>query len=181
MNLESRFRQKSLFLSYRMHNSRFKIQDSASGVRVSLRGFTLVELLVVVAISFGIAALFLAPFKTLRQRGLLDSSTEQVIGAVESARAFTLAGKSGLPQGIHIDTAKITIFPGTVYVSGSAGNTVITLSSLIVLSNAPSTDMIFQKGTGKPGEQHTLTIALSADATQNRTVTVYATGAIKTQ
>lgn len=164
-----------------MQDPRFKIQGSFSGIHTLRQGFTLVELLVVATISFGIAALFLSPFRALRERGVLDSSAEQVIGAVEQAREFTLSGKSGLSQGIHVASSTITIFPGTVYVPGSAGNTVIELSPLIILTGVPSTDMVFQKGTGKPGEQHTLTIALSADATQNRTVTVYVTGAIKTQ
>ena len=144
------------------------------------RGFTLVELLVVVAMSFFIAAFFLAPFQTVRQRGVLEESAEQVLGAAEQARALTLAGKSGLPQGVHIGASTITIFSGTTYVPGDLLNTAIELSPLVALSSTTSADVIFQKGTGKTDQQHALTITLNADTTQKRTITIHATGAIQT-
>lgn len=163
-----------------MHDSRLKIQDSdpTSDIR---GGFTLVELLVVVAVTMTAAVLFLGPFKSMRDRGLLTSSAEQVIGALEQARALTLAGKGSLVRGIHFGTSTVTIFPGPAYVPGNSSNTVIELGPLVVVTSTTSPDIMFQKGTGKTDRNYLVSVSLSADATQQRTITLYATGAIKTQ
>lgn len=157
------------------------IRRSSAVVRTLGRGFTLVELIVVVAVTMTASVLFLGPFKSMRDRGLLASSAEQVIGALEQARAFTLSGKGGLSRGIHFSTSTITIFPGPAYVPGNPSNTVIELSPLVVVTSTTSPDIMFQKGTGKTDRNYLVSVSLSASTTQQRVIIVYATGAIKTQ
>ncbi len=81
------------------------------------KGFSLVELLVVMAI-LGILAFATGPVvSTLRSSWNLEMSTLKLTSALRYARQASVAGKADSAWGVNISSNKITIFAGTSFAS----------------------------------------------------------------
>lgn len=81
------------------------------------KGFSLVELLVVMAI-LGILAFATGPVvSTLRSSWNLEMSTLKLTSALRYARQASVAGKADSAWGVNISSNKITIFAGASFAS----------------------------------------------------------------
>jgi len=146
-------------------------------------GFTLVEVLVVIAILIIISALTFASFFNLDDRQALDVSVKQIDSFLEEARSLTLASKDASQYGVHFDTESITRFRGSVYSETDPDNVVSNLHNKIQISDVSlsggGNEVIFDRLTGNTSQSGTITISLKSDPTQTRIITIEATGIVQ--
>ncbi|MEK7610642.1 MAG: prepilin-type N-terminal cleavage/methylation domain-containing protein [Patescibacteria group bacterium] len=145
-------------------------------------GFTLIEMLMVIGLLALAVGIVLAPFVSFRSQQALSGGAGELAALITSARAKTLASEGDTVYGVHLEVSRATLFAGSTYVAGAASNQVLELNSLLTLStislNGGGVDMIFNRLTGKTSQSGTLTVTLSSDVAQAKTVTVSATGVI---
>ncbi len=81
------------------------------------RGFTVIELLIVVAIVAILAALSLIAFNNLRQHQVLERDTALVRSMLELARSHTLASRESDQYGVYFSEPTVAVFQGDSYSS----------------------------------------------------------------
>ncbi len=156
--------------------------------RKNKKGYTLIELMLVVAISLIILTLTISTFAGFSSLQSLDKDTEVIAGYIQKARSQTINSKDNSEFGIKIASTTITLFEGTSYTAGAASNTVYTLSPKVSLSSNQMktagsivTSFYFQQISGKPTATGTIQYKLTNDPSNTRTITIYGSGLIETQ
>jgi prepilin-type N-terminal cleavage/methylation domain-containing protein len=144
------------------------------------KGFTLIELLVVISIILILTLISLQGLQTFAYRTGYIGASRTVLGALEEARARTLASDGGISYGVHFETNSVTIFQSPTYVAGATTNDTRLLPARTsidtVTLNGGGNDVIFARLTGKTTSSGTIRVIVTADASASRTITVYPTG-----
>ena len=145
------------------------------------KGFTVVELLVSLAIMAVLAVVVFSTFINFRKNEALVMDAETIVSVLRQARNQTLTSKNSSSYGVHIIASKITIFSGTSYVSGNSGNQDFVLSNtdtiLTISLTGGGSDVVFQRLTGETSQNGTVTVS-SPGLNQTKTVTIYKTGLV---
>jgi len=146
------------------------------------KGFTIFELVVVIAVAGLIFAITLFSFSNLRDKESLDKTALQISSIIDQARSKTLASKNDSVYGVHIDTTEIVLFKGLSYSQSSVDNVVFSLNPNVEvisvdLSDSGS-DIVFERLTGKAMQSGTTTLSLKKDTSQETFVVVQATGLV---
>lgn len=144
------------------------------------RGFTLVEVLVVVAM-MGILALLSAPILSSNtQRDLLRDAATRVADLLNEARSSATAGRNASPYGVHFETTQAVLFEGATYVPAHPDNLTYAFEGDAAIQTVTITgggsDIHFADHRGIPTESGTIVLADGAGNT--RTITVNAAGMI---
>jgi type II secretory pathway pseudopilin PulG len=146
------------------------------------RGFTIIEILIIVAITILILALVIIPFKQMNERQALIKETANIISIINHARSMTLSSKGGEPHGVHIEANRVVLFSGPTYSSSDPDNVSIELNSQVSISNinlsGGITDVVFNQLTGTTAGYGTITLSLVASSTQAKTISINSTGII---
>ena len=95
---------------------------------ITFPGFTLIELLIVFAVLGIMGTLVMGPLARSRDEQSLSSSLEMTLALLGEARFKTLASEGDTRYGIYLGGTSITLFRGSVYVSGASDNTVHSFS-----------------------------------------------------
>lgn len=145
------------------------------------RGFTLIEIVISLAILAAVTLIVSGSFTTSNTRHALDKKTAIVLSLLEQARGQTLSAKNDSAYGVHFETTKAVLFTGPTYSStASSTNVVEPLGSMVQISTITlaggGSDVLFQKLTGQTSQSGTIRLILTASSTQNKTITVSATG-----
>ncbi len=143
------------------------------------KGFTVLELLVVMAILGIVVSITMASFASLRQSKSLQVEALSVLSLLEKARADTLGSKGALQYGVHVETTKAVLFSGATYSSGNSSNITAVLNPLIQISAITLTgggaNVVFDRLTGETGQYGTLTLSLLS-ASSSKIISVSQTG-----
>jgi len=151
------------------------------------RGFSLLELLIIIAVVSLLAAGVGVSLVNYQRTAALDSSAKEIVGNLRFAQSKAITGEDGNADGAS-DTWGVRfangandtyrIFYGSPYNVNNAKEEIYLPSS--VSFNAPSEgntlDVIFAKTSGTASAA-TITVS-SADGSETRTVTVNAAGRI---
>ncbi len=147
-------------------------------------GFTLIEVLVVIAIILTLTVMSVEGFHAFSTQPATETGTRTVLSAIETAYARTLSADNGTNYGVHFDTNMVTVFPGDTYTAGGADNTDFVLKraqvSTISLTGGAS-DVVFARLRGTASATGTVTITNNADVTQTRTVIIHQSGLAEVQ
>jgi prepilin-type N-terminal cleavage/methylation domain-containing protein len=147
---------------------------------VARNGFTLIEVLVVIAIMLILTLISLQGLQTFAYRTGYIGAARTVLGALEEAQARTLASDNALAYGVHFETSSVTIFQGSTYVAGAATNDVRTLPNRTSIDNIALaggvSSVVFARLTGTTPASGTVRVIVTADPTASRTITIYKTG-----
>jgi prepilin-type N-terminal cleavage/methylation domain-containing protein len=148
-------------------------------MKLSRAGFTIIELLVVLAIIGALCAIILPSFSTFRTRQALLNSRDGVVGYLREARSRTLAGVDNSTYSVRIESNRIVLYKGTVYDPNDVANEYFTFESPTVLGTLAlaggATAISFNHLTGATAQYGT--IVLIAD-TQQSVITIDASGII---
>jgi Tfp pilus assembly protein FimT len=148
-----------------------------------LRGFTLLEIVIVIAVIIILFLIIFSAFSGFNRNYALDTAAGQVASVLDEARSLTLASKGNTAYGVHFESSQVVLFKGTVYSTSDPNNSVHTLSSLVTISDITlsggGSDAVFERLTGKLNKSGTVTISLASDPSMTRTITLQATGIIE--
>lgn len=142
--------------------------------------FTLVEVLVVIAITVIIATLGVSSFVSFSKREALDADTTAIVGGLRDARAETLASVGGSQYGIALTPDQFTFFQGSTYNPAAVTNKTFNLSSYSHISGDIST-VVFERLTGNSNASGTIDVYLVSDPTVRRTIGISGTGLVNVQ
>lgn len=145
-------------------------------------GFSLIELVVVVAILLILAGFFLISLNLLRHKNSLDYSAQEIIKTLRLAQNKTLASEGNSSFGVNFASNKFTLFKGSVFNQFDAENqerkltTDVTISQ-INLANATSS-IVFDRLTGTTANNGFIKIELTNDSSQNKDIFIETSGAV---
>ncbi len=161
MNHESGIRNSKL------HNSLFQIHNSR-------HGFTLLELLLSVAVISALAGLSLPVYRTLLSKNDLDIAAVTVVQTARRAQVLSQSVDGDATWGVKIQSGSIVLFKGTSYaLRDTLLDETFDLPGSIGVSG--TTEYVFSKFTGFPQTTGTATLATSNDT---RTVTINEKGMV---
>ena len=149
------------------------------------RGFTLVEMLAIIAVVLIIVAIVSPQFSKIKNAQALKSAGGDIISSLNQAQAQTRASLNLTTYGVHFQSNQIIIFTGTSYSAGNGSNQAISIISPVAISNVTlngvsgtSGDVYFNRLTGLPSVTGTVTVSIPSDGTQTKTITISATGEV---
>jgi len=151
-------------------------------------GYSLIELMLVVALSVLLIGLTISTFAGFSNMQSLDKDIEAIAGYIQKAKNQTINSKNSNEFGINIASTTVTIFEGTTYSPSASSNIKYQISPKVYLfsnqmktNNAVVNNFYFQQITGKPTATGTLIYKLYNDASSTRSITLYGSGLVETQ
>ena len=140
------------------------------------RGFTLIEVAIVLGIFAAVAAFSLAMGIDSIARGSLKSERDTLITMLASARTAALANIDAEPHGVHIDPTNFTLFDGVSYTDDPSSYRVVERNSAITISGVSLPyDVVFAQLSARTSAV-SLTLAHGAQST---TVDITQEGALE--
>lgn len=111
------------------------------------KGFTLIEILIVIAIIAMLMALGLFLSFDSYRRYNLNAECDIVVGVLERARSRALNNMFESPHGVHFSTSTYTIFIGNFYDSSTSTNETIPANRAVLWTPTSTTDIFFEQLT----------------------------------
>jgi len=147
------------------------------------KGFTLVEIVVVLAILVLIVVFSVSSFKLLNQSQALSKSADLVATTLREARSQTLASKSLSQYGVHFDPTQIVLFKGDLYSATATTNLYFPLNSSVSISNIALSggrvEVIYSRLTGDAPQTGTVTLSLVSNPSSIRTINISGSGLVE--
>ena len=146
-----------------------------------IRGFTLVEIVIVLSILGIIVAMSTIALRDMYRNSALKTSTHAVYRAFTDARNNTLASVKDTVYGVMVGTSSVTRFKGPTFVVGSSTNQVtffdagVTATGSIVTNGTP---VVFTRLTGEPSIIGAILIRDNTGTATN-TLNIYASGLVE--
>ncbi|MEI8061878.1 MAG: prepilin-type N-terminal cleavage/methylation domain-containing protein [bacterium] len=154
-------------------------------IRSGKAGFTLAEMLIVIAITAILGSMAFASFGRLINYTSIEGQAQSIRSHIERARIFTLASKNNSSFGVIFSTTTARVFQGTAFVSASSSDQVLTLDSKDSIININFTGggstIYFNKITGEPNATGTITVTATSNNLDQRTIVIYQTGIVDIQ
>jgi prepilin-type N-terminal cleavage/methylation domain-containing protein len=146
------------------------------------RGFTVMEVLIVVAVLAALATVTFSAFSNLSKSRILEKDAVSVVSLMNEARSLTLSSLEDSQYGVHLESSEAVLFKGLVYNSSDPDNQTITFHQRVTLStislvNGP--DVIFKKLSGSTEQFGTTTMTLSSNPIQQKDVILFTTGIVE--
>ena len=160
-------------------NLLFSIFYFLFSIRVS-RGFTLLEIIIVISILGVLLSVVLPSLTSFRQKSILNTETQEVTTLINKARLSSMSSKNDKQYGIHFEAGKIVLFEGTTYIAGAGTNeehlfdTVLTLNPITI--NGGGAETVFQKITGSTNQNSTTTLKVIANTGARSTIVILPSG-----
>lgn len=146
------------------------------------KGFTLTELLVVIAVMALIGSIVWGGLSNYREVQALQSTADVIVATLGEARSRAISSVEAKQYGVHFEEKRIVLFEGNQYLSSSASNTITILNNAISVSSsgltASSTEIVFEKITGKGSASGQIKVFLTADVDKNFVIIVEPIGIV---
>ena len=149
-------------------------------MRYNMKGFTVIEIAIVIVILAVLAAMAVVSFSGFRQNQILNSDANKVVSIINEARSKTLSSQNFSQYGVHFEAAKIVLFKGVSYSVSGSDNATTTLSNILEISGISlaggGSDVVFQKITGKTDNYGAITIRVKTNTSKTKTINIRSTG-----
>lgn len=149
------------------------------------KGFTLIELIVVIALVGVVSTIIFTSFNALNQRQALDKEVDYIKTLIQKTRLASLNSKNGAMFRVEFASNQLTVAESgttTVTVYPYSSNISLTTNGLTaVTGGAATTTIFFSKISGLAGARGVLTYSLMSggSATITRTITINALGTVE--
>lgn len=167
--------------------SRYRSKNRYSNQHRSqcIQGFTLLEILTVIAILGIVLGISLRAFSNITKQQSLDKDVETAYSYLLKARNQTINGEDGDNYGVHFASSTITLFKGSVYHAASSTNLTFSFGNRTYLSSNGLTngiyDVYFNKISGSPSATGTLVYKITTDSTVQKIMTIHGSGLVEVQ
>lgn len=139
-------------------------------------GFTLLEVLLSVAILTILGALSIPVYQSFLGRNDLNNNTQAIVSTIRRAEQYASGSKNDSTWGVKVQPNLITLFKGSSFASRDVTyDETVTLPSTITASGALS-EVYFAKMTASPSTTGNFT--LTANTNDTRTVSLNAEGLV---
>ncbi len=136
-----------------------------------MRGFTLIELSLVVAMIGILTGLSIPVLKAFTNNNNISSATSLIINELEHAKLLSQAEENDDQWGLKIEDNTVTVFKGGSYVArDSSFDHVADLPSNITISG--DQEIVFDKFTGYVSEQKTVNLIMENDTRASISINV---------
>jgi prepilin-type N-terminal cleavage/methylation domain-containing protein len=146
------------------------------------RGFTLIELVLVILIASIISAIVLQGMSGMRARKTIDAGVESVIAAFSQAHLDTISSKDDSQWGVSLGTDRVIVYKGPSYVDGAPENTTYLLHPSIEVADVTlaggGSTVLFDRLYGSTSQSGTFVVRARGDPSISVTVTITGAGAI---
>jgi prepilin-type N-terminal cleavage/methylation domain-containing protein len=143
------------------------------------RGYSLIEVLIVIAIIFVLVLMSAATFSAFNRASAVNASAEIILAVLAEARTKTLASQDESVYGVHFDTTSVTLFKGDTYMAEDPDNELRVLASSASITNVALSDggneIVFKRLSGETDESGTIEIA-SQTGNESTVITIEVTG-----
>lgn len=144
---------------------------------IRMRGFTLVELVIVLAIMLLLSAVVGTLASNTLPKSQLASEIALVADTLRRAQALTIAGKHDSPWGAHFTGSTMTLFAGSSYATRDPQYDALhTFPDGLAVSGL--TDVVFVSVSGETANVGIVTLTASSTS-ESRTITVNAQGLVE--
>ncbi|OGZ44836.1 MAG: hypothetical protein A3J54_00695 [Candidatus Ryanbacteria bacterium RIFCSPHIGHO2_02_FULL_45_13b] len=145
-----------------------------------MRGFTIFELLLVIAIIGILLAIVISGFSNLRQSSDFTLAVDEAVSFLQEARAKTLSSENDSMYGVHFETSQFVLFVGDTYNPANASNKVRVFPSSVQISSTNLTgggsNVVFKRLTGETDTKGTITFQRTDDPSITKIIEVVSTG-----
>jgi len=144
-------------------------------------GFTLPELIIVLAILAIVAALLLPNLNIFQRQSALDAAANEILATLRLAQNKTLASEGASSWGVNFTDNQFIFFKGASFVPGSSDNEIHSLPSNVVLSEVNLgglSAVVFSRLTGAANISGSIKISLDGDASQSREIFIDESGTL---
>lgn len=146
------------------------------------KGFTLIEVLVVIAIFLIIGVLAAPGFRYFQYRTSLDNDAARVINVLRLAQNKTLAAEKDNNYGVHLENKKYVLFAGALYSPTSASNINYDLAAETefyeINLNGGGNNIVFSRVSGATDQYGVIKLRLFNSPNQTKTISVSSSGQI---
>lgn len=143
-------------------------------------GFSLVEMIVAIAIGAVLVATVVVSFSSFRNSKIVDVSADQILSVINEARVKSVSSEDYSRFGVRFEAGRAVFFKGDVFTEPNSSNVQTTLSSLVEISdislNGGGSDIVFQKLTGKTSNYGYLRVRLKSDNNKYKIISVKPAG-----
>ena len=146
-----------------------------------MKGFTLLEVLISVAILAIVGTILISAFGSFRAAEDLREAHSNIIGLLKDARARTLSSDSNSGYGVHFETLRAVLFKGVAYSSSDPLNEIYNLPGSVQISTISlggPVDTVFTRLLGTTTSSGTV-ILQSLRNSSTKVITIEPTGVVK--
>lgn len=137
------------------------------------KGFTFIELLVVMGVIGILVAISVPSYRIINEHVTLGNDADEIVDILRTAQNRSLTGQDGITHGVHFENNSYTIF-GDDWSNPSYSHT-YELGLRNIFTSGSGTTITFARLTGRSDD---FTIVLSSSGGKSKTVSVYASGKI---
>ena len=132
-------------------------------------GFTLLEMLLSVALIVAVAAVGIPVYQSYQVRNDLDIAEVSIVHSLRRAQLLARAMDQDAPWGVYVASGRITLFEGVSYSARNSGlDELFDAPTSLVISGVQ--EIVFSKFFGKPQPAGTMTLTAVNGATRNITI-----------
>jgi prepilin-type N-terminal cleavage/methylation domain-containing protein len=151
-----------------------------------MKGFTLIELIVVIAIAVLLGGLALPALRVAQKNSDLESVAESLMSVLRLAQNRTLASEEASQYGVFFDMTtspdQYTLFKGTTFATRDVAEDELHIfpqSVEISAATMPGNEIVFTRVTGSVANTGVVTLRLVADPAKEGSVYVSGSGTIQ--
>ena len=149
-------------------------------LKVTESGFTLVELLISIAVIAIISGSIFLGYGAISRNAELKTSTFKVVDVLSLARTRTLASLGASNYGVHFEQTQYALFKGTTYNALDPDTIFYPLPSSVEIGtitlSGGAVDVVFERLTGETAQAGSVRLQLAADASKYRTISIIGSG-----
>lgn len=141
------------------------------------KGYTLIELLIAIAVLTVILVISAATFYNLTKKSDIDISRDNIISTLNTARNKTVASEGSAQYGVYFD---ITSSPDRYILRSTSFEEIHDLLSTIEISIGGGSEVVFKRLDGSTDNYGSITIK-HLTTNETRTIYIYSSGEISTK
>lgn len=149
-----------------------------------IKGFTIVELIIVFAVIALLMALIIPTLNKFREEQALRNAGEDILSLLNEARFDTQASLNSSNYSVYIESNQATYFVGSTYSSTASTNKRITFNSAVTVPSSGislaggGSTITFNRLAGDTANYGTIRIQLVSDSSRYKTILISNTGAV---